>query len=353
MAQPIVSIVLTTYNSQATLPLVLDAIIKQTYPLDRVELIIVDGGSKDKTIDKIEEFLEKHGKTFYSTKSIIHDKNYGVSRARNDGIKSSHGDYILILDADVVLPPKALDYLINAANIVLNNCRIFKTLDISTHASWFERIKYELLKDRVTKSFSIADGTLIPRELPNRIGFYNEILGPPYTNYEDLEYGARAWRAGYKISILGYLTSQHYSYEHDMNDMNVKLVKGSRFIGFIKHLISYLKPNYGYVVLRFITSLPAKYKIMWLSYSFESSLLLTILIFAFISIDLVIIFSHFFLIIFLIHYVLILNEYWNDRHLAKLLLFCIIVSLSRIIRSTSSILYTIRKIIRELSFARE
>ena len=50
MEYPVVSIVIATYNSEKLLPRTLDAIRRQTYPKERIEILIIDGGSKDNTI---------------------------------------------------------------------------------------------------------------------------------------------------------------------------------------------------------------------------------------------------------------------------------------------------------------
>ena len=48
---PLVSIVLTLFNSGKTVEAVLSSILAQDFPLDKVELIIVDGGSRDRTLE--------------------------------------------------------------------------------------------------------------------------------------------------------------------------------------------------------------------------------------------------------------------------------------------------------------
>jgi glycosyltransferase involved in cell wall biosynthesis len=54
---PLISIVLTTYNSEKVVERTLKGIIEQDFPLNRVELIIVDGGSKDNTLNTIETMV--------------------------------------------------------------------------------------------------------------------------------------------------------------------------------------------------------------------------------------------------------------------------------------------------------
>ncbi|MCI4462549.1 MAG: glycosyltransferase family 2 protein, partial [Thermogladius sp.] len=88
---PLISIVLTTYNSESVVEKALKGVVGQDFPLNRVELIIVDGGSKDNTLKMVKEFAERYSKLFYDVRVVVHDRNYGVSKARNDGIKMSRG----------------------------------------------------------------------------------------------------------------------------------------------------------------------------------------------------------------------------------------------------------------------
>jgi glycosyltransferase involved in cell wall biosynthesis len=76
---PSISIVLTTYNSEKVVERTLKGIVEQDFPLNRVELIVVDGGSKDNTLKIVKEFVERCSKLFYDVKVVAHDRNYGVS----------------------------------------------------------------------------------------------------------------------------------------------------------------------------------------------------------------------------------------------------------------------------------
>jgi len=94
---PLVSVVIPTYNC----PFLSEAIksaLTQTY--ENIEIIIVDDGSTDKTRETVERY---HSKVQY-----IYQENEGVSSARNNGIRASHGDYIAFLDADDVWLPDKL-----------------------------------------------------------------------------------------------------------------------------------------------------------------------------------------------------------------------------------------------------
>ncbi len=90
---PIVSVVIATYNSARTLPLVLKALSQQTYPKNRLEIVLVDGGSTDTTL--------KLGKKFKC--KIIKNPLTEPLHAKYLGYTRSKGKYILYLDHDEVL----------------------------------------------------------------------------------------------------------------------------------------------------------------------------------------------------------------------------------------------------------
>ncbi len=89
-----VSIITATYNSAKTLKNTLDSVLKQTY--QNYEHIIIDGLSKDETLQIVKEYEPKYeGKLRY-----ISEKDTGLYDAMNKGIKMATGDIIGILNSD-------------------------------------------------------------------------------------------------------------------------------------------------------------------------------------------------------------------------------------------------------------
>lgn len=87
------SIIIATFNSHKTLERVLLSIEKQTYPKKNIEILLLDGGSKDDTV--------KIGKKFHCT--IIHNPQTEPVHAKYLGLLKARGKYILYLDHDEVL----------------------------------------------------------------------------------------------------------------------------------------------------------------------------------------------------------------------------------------------------------
>ena len=79
---PLISLIIPCYNAEQTLEKCLDSVIQQSYL--NLEIIIVDDGSTDRTSTIYEQF-ESEDKRI----KIIRQENYGVSKARNKGVKAA------------------------------------------------------------------------------------------------------------------------------------------------------------------------------------------------------------------------------------------------------------------------
>lgn len=92
-----ISIITVTYNSEKTIKDTIESILKQNY--ENYEHIIVDGDSKDSTIDIVKQYESKYnGKLKY-----ISEKDNGIYDAMNKGIKMATGDIIGLLNSDDIL----------------------------------------------------------------------------------------------------------------------------------------------------------------------------------------------------------------------------------------------------------
>lgn len=89
----LISVIVPFYNAKEYLKECIESVLKQTY--DNWELILINDGSTDNSIEICEEFA-KENKNIY----LYSKKNTGVSETRNIGIEKASGDWITFLDAD-------------------------------------------------------------------------------------------------------------------------------------------------------------------------------------------------------------------------------------------------------------
>lgn len=90
MKNPLISVIIPTFNRAWALEAAVDSVLSQDYP--EVELIVVDDGSTDETPG----LLARYGEAV----RVLTLENGGVSRARNHGIAAAHGAFIAFLDSD-------------------------------------------------------------------------------------------------------------------------------------------------------------------------------------------------------------------------------------------------------------
>lgn len=99
MDNPLVSIILPTYNRAAFLPKALDSVFAQAY--ENWEIILIDDGSTDDTVAILEGYDDARIRYFFQ-------ENQGVSSARNYGIAQCDGEVIALLDSDDEWLPEKL-----------------------------------------------------------------------------------------------------------------------------------------------------------------------------------------------------------------------------------------------------
>lgn len=97
-----VSVIVPAYNSERFIEKCIDTVANQTYK--DLEMIIINDGSTDSTLDIINKNIEKN-----DWLRVITIENHGQGYARNLGIKEAKGDYILFLDSDDLLKPETLE----------------------------------------------------------------------------------------------------------------------------------------------------------------------------------------------------------------------------------------------------
>lgn len=103
------SIIIPVYNTEKYLKQCLQSVLQQT--CQDYEIILIDDGSTDKSGTLCDEYAKIDKVT------CVHQKNQGLSAARNTGVAVSRGEYLLFLDSDdYLLSPSALEILAAKAN---------------------------------------------------------------------------------------------------------------------------------------------------------------------------------------------------------------------------------------------
>ena len=155
-----ITIVVPVYKEEEYLNRCVDSILNQTYT--DFELLLVDDGSPDNSGNLCDELAEKHNKIL-----VLHQENQGQAAARNNGVKTAHGEWLHFVDCDDSLHPQMLESLYNAVsedNVKLAMCSAIQDKSLPDDFNCHKNVKFEIFVFR--KKTSVKEIKNLLKELP-------------------------------------------------------------------------------------------------------------------------------------------------------------------------------------------
>jgi len=214
---PPVSIIFPNHNGGSEPLECLRSIKNLNYPKNRIEVIVVDNNSTDGSLQKVKSQKSKVKSTGQNLKIIENKVNVGFAKAINQGINSSHGEFIFITNDDIIFDKDSLkilvEYLIAYPNVGVAGGKIFSKKRPTQVIScgymmnkWTGNI-YPFSNPNVIKEPDWVQGCamLVPKAVLNKIGMLDENFSLIY--FEDFDLCIRAKKAGYSIA---YIPSAHF-----------------------------------------------------------------------------------------------------------------------------------------------
>jgi glycosyltransferase involved in cell wall biosynthesis len=115
----LVSIIIPTYNRFNRIVKTLDSVFEQTY--QNLEVIVVDDGSTDNTLQILNEYNQKAAQKNIIFK-VLKQEHKGAPAARNKGLYVAAGEYIIFFDSDDIMLPNRVEEQINLMETDLSDC---------------------------------------------------------------------------------------------------------------------------------------------------------------------------------------------------------------------------------------
>lgn len=225
---PFVSVIIPTYNRKEILEKCLSALLVQTYPHDKYEIIVIDDGSTDGTGEMVDRLVEEHGlreqsittpgaevESYVACRSqrLIYEwqEHTSAAAARNRGIRKAIGDLVILLDSDIVTLPDFIEAHVFARvnpaceipsdgifrigfspdDKTIVHGRVIHTEDLDNPTSTQKRIS------DISMAFFASGNASIARRWLLEAGLFDE----DFTEYgwEDLELGQRLKKLGLRV----------------------------------------------------------------------------------------------------------------------------------------------------------
>lgn len=198
---PFFSAIVPAYNEEESIFSTLQSLVNLDYPKDKIEIIVVNDGSKDKTKEKVELFIAQHPS---NTITLLNQENQGKGKAMNNGLAVARGEYFACLDADSFIAPNGLQAMLpifeQDQNIaaVCPLLKVKKPQSVLQKVQWYEYVVnmfYKFLNAKLD-CIHVTPGpfSVYKTKVIKDLGGYDET-----TITEDLEIAIRLQKHQYKI----------------------------------------------------------------------------------------------------------------------------------------------------------
>lgn len=192
----LLSIIIPIYKVEKYIRGTLNSIYNQNFDINNFEVICVNDGTPDKSMDIVDTFAQK-----YKNLIIVNQNNSGLSAARNAGARVAVGKYIWFVDSDDKIAKNSINNIIDVVNSVDSDVYFFAIRNISEQSNkiWIE---YPIVNKRANKYYNkVVSGDILcnnihigisPKNIYNRLFFISKSLWFNETIiHEDNEQGVR------------------------------------------------------------------------------------------------------------------------------------------------------------------
>ncbi len=210
-----VSIIIPNYNGEKYINKCLKSVIEQNYK--NKEIIIIDDGSTDKSIQRINEIIKTNPE---ENIKLIKQNNFNASIARNEGLKNATGDYIIFLDSDDCLQK----------NIIEKEIEIIETTNADLLIGNYDIINEDDKFVKQSREFS-NDNEVKKNEILNSLASLSPVPSNKVYKMENIKENNLYWgnvKIGQDLNFyLKYLSTCKKVYTTTMNVYKYRIVNNS------------------------------------------------------------------------------------------------------------------------------
>jgi glycosyltransferase involved in cell wall biosynthesis len=212
---PTTSVIIPTHNRKDSLLQTLDSLRQQTFPMDRLVVVVVDDGSTDDT-----QTIARQ--QFPFTFRYLQQKNQGATAARNYGATSSQSEILVFIDDDVTISPQTLEAMAETCG---QNTKVLAMGTINKRCSVYSSVYTPVVltmadhsliaHDDVEFHFVDCNSELLACRRRDffEIGMFQDPTGGHgWPNWDDVDFGYRAHLKGFRLLGRSKAIAEHWDY---------------------------------------------------------------------------------------------------------------------------------------------
>jgi glycosyltransferase involved in cell wall biosynthesis len=212
-----ISIVIPCLNEENYIEGSLLSLKNSDYPVESLEILIIDGGSTDSTLSKIKKI-----KATFPEIQIINNPQKITPRSLNIGVQNATGDYVMIASAHSQFPPNYISFLMQKLKEIKCDCigggidtKVANSTPVSEAIIKLLSSRFGVGNSsfRTEKNATLFVDTIpfgiYKRSLFKEVGYYNEKL----VRNHDIEFSKRLLKSGYKIVLVSSIRCTYFARE--------------------------------------------------------------------------------------------------------------------------------------------
>lgn len=212
---PTLSVIIPTYNRKDSLLRALESLKQQTFPMDRLAVIVVDDGSTDDTHTIVNQ-------QFPFTLHYVQQNHQGATAAINYGATISESEILVIIDDDITISPQSLEALAEKCSqgtkvLAMGTINKRGSVNASVYASVMltMAVDFFIVRDDVEfQSFDCISQLLACKRCDFfEIGMFQDPTGGHgWPNWHDVDFGYRAHLKGFRLVGTSRAIAEHWDY---------------------------------------------------------------------------------------------------------------------------------------------
>lgn len=269
MLSPTLSIIIVNWNTKDLLEQCLDSLTGSGKPtIGQVEVILVDNGSTDGSVNLIYAYERKYQTKDLKIKAILNRENLGFAKANNQAIKLAQGRYVMLLNSDTIVQPEAIDQLTNYLDQhpktavvgpkLLNpdktgqpNCGLFPNLAVVFVMLFLERhffsrfVRYVPVKSQ-SVDWLMGAAVIFRRKIIETVGGFDENI---FMYMDEVDWFYRIAQKKYLVEAFPVASIVH------LGRGSSKSGKKEPILNIYRGLIYFYKKHYSKVALIFLLAM--------------------------------------------------------------------------------------------------